>query len=320
MNTCKVSAKSVDASSSLSHWGLDFSQSYTAPTTRTGTLAERWDALKEASMGKDDALELKHRVIDKAREQVTAGAHYLWSAAGATTGQKDGASYRKDNVLLQPNIPDLTQASNQVLPKGPPFAPALFSAWADTSDQEQVACTGRAGLAPVQQLPLALDLDVHIALRLPLKKLTAEQIDEFKNNANHVDQFRWPRPITPRNRIPGDVSTIWGESCIGVRHFDCIGLVNFCFSWALNRTWQYGVDNFALPEYAKKAGFTQVDLTKASPGDIVTIDREHIGIVTFEGTAIESRDALTGVVENALDNKYWKQCYRLPAGEWKSGP
>jgi hypothetical protein len=262
---------------------------------------------------------LKQLVVKTAREQVTSGAHYLWSTAGNTPGQKDGAKYRPGAAMLHPDVPDLNQPSSQPIPKAP-FSPMAFAAWADTGDGKLV-CAGKLLTPDVASRPLALGIPVHDALKLTLKTIKPDQIDELKKNSAHPEQFRWPRQnSTLDHPPPADAATIWGDSCIGKRHFDCIGLVNYCMSLALHKIWQYGVENFANPDYAKKAGFTQIDFTQAQACDIVTIDKFHIGIVAFEGTVIEAKDINEGVVENKLDAKYWKQCYRIPAGEWKPGP
>ena len=55
----------------------------------------------------DEIESKKQQVIDTAREQVDAGAHYLWSTAGNTPGNKDGAWYRPLKAQLHPNLPDL---------------------------------------------------------------------------------------------------------------------------------------------------------------------------------------------------------------------
>jgi hypothetical protein len=112
-------------------------------------------------------------------------------------------------------------------------------------------------------------------------------------------------------------STLWGESCIDVRHFDCIGLVNFCFSAILNTVWQYGITSFTEAEHAKAAGFTLVPISNAQTCDIVTVGSEHIGIVTNLKTAIEAMDTANGVVERALTAGHWTQCWRVPASTWK---
>jgi cell wall-associated NlpC family hydrolase len=262
-----------------------------------------------------EGLEVKQLLIDKAREQVTNGAHYLWGTAGATPGGKDGASYRPGDVNLQKNVPDLDQDGTQTLGKGPPYSPTLYSAWAQ-SGKTQYVCTGRAIIDSVAKLPFAVaNLKLADALRLSMKKLTPAQIDELKKNSGSRDSYRWPRQVSPLNVEPGDISTVWGESCVGKRHFDCIGLINYLFSNALNRQWAHSIGDFTGGSLG-----TSVSITKAEAGDILTIDSEHIGIVTFKGTAIDAREPNQGVVENPVSSTKWTNCYRLPASEWKPGP
>src|SRR6266480_3895290 len=99
----------------------------------------------------------KQQVIDTAREQVDAGAHYLWSTAGNTPGNKDGAWYRPQKAELHPNVPDLDEFNddnrNRAAGKYNLHAPMLFTAYADTSDFGLLACGGRAG---VFTAPLAI--------------------------------------------------------------------------------------------------------------------------------------------------------------------
>ncbi|SRR6266480_3469132 len=85
----------------------------------------------------------KQQVIDTAREQVDAGAHYLWSAAGNTPGNKDGAWYRPLKAQLHPNLPDLDnlgQDRNRAASKFNVHVPMLFAAFTDTSDYGLLAC------------------------------------------------------------------------------------------------------------------------------------------------------------------------------------
>jgi hypothetical protein len=55
---------------------------------------------------------------------------------------------------------------------------------------------------------------------------------------------------------------ILGERCIGHRHFDCIGFVNFCVSQVLNPKW-----NRSFLQY--KRDFDPIALSDLQPGDIV---------------------------------------------------
>jgi len=105
---------------------------------------------------------------------------------------------------------------------------------------------------------------------------------------------------------------------MGVRHFDCIGLVNFCYSAAAKTKFQYGVLNFVTDDSAAKAGYVKLERTKVRPGDIVTIGSEHIGIVTEKSTAIEANSTGIGVVERPLSQGTWTGFWYVPESMYKS--
>ena len=96
------------------------------------------------SAGTPDPDALKILAISYAREQVKAGAHYLWGGAGNTPGNSDGAPYRTSYTKLHDNVPDLTTAALENHRKEAPYTPMLFAAYANTSDQGVLACSGRA--------------------------------------------------------------------------------------------------------------------------------------------------------------------------------
>lgn len=257
-------------------------------------------------------------IINEARTHAEDGAHYLWGGAGNTPGESDGAAYRPKYTLLHANTPDLVEVAAPPSRRAP-FVPTLFAAWAATFDQGNLACSGRA--AVVGNLPFALDgIALKDALLMKLKDLKPEQIEEFRKNRGFSWKFRWPRPNGRLETSSGTTSTTWGECCIGRRHFDCIGFVNYCFSKVLNRVWHYGIDNFTKPEYAKSSGFLPVTpISSAKPGDILTNLSVHIGIVTEKGTTIEAKDPAHGVIELPVSKGPWTNCWRVPDGGLRQG-
>jgi hypothetical protein len=177
-----------------------------------------------------------------------------------------------------------------------------------------LACTGRAAHPDLKDWPLPLGSDFKKAFAFKLKDLTDDDIETLTNNLQVSDSVRWPRPNANLDNNDSTHSTVWGESCVDKRHFDCIGLVNWCLSTVLQHEFTFGINTFISGH-----GGTEVPLKQAQPCDIVTIGSQHIGIVTFDGSAIEAKDATSGVVKSPLDAKYWKQCYRLPASTWRFG-
>jgi hypothetical protein len=260
---------------------------------------------------------LKQLVIKTAREQAEAGAHYLWGAAGNTPGQSDGASYRPAHAKLHANVPDVLGAGGT--PAYKVNAPVLFAAYVNSSDQGDLPCAGRP-VTFTNELGLKLELKKGAggAFDLKLKDLTDEQKEELKTKASTPDSYRWPRPNDLILNNNQHFSTVWGESCLKKRHFDCIGFVNWCFSTALQKLVHYGIENFTDTTKTKYIG-KEIPVKSAQLGDIVTIGAVHIGIVSDRGTAIEAKDKLYGVVEHPLEASKWTQCFRLHNTIWNLG-
>ncbi len=259
---------------------------------------------------------LKLQVIAEARTHVTAGAHYLWSAAGNTPGKADGAPFRPGRAKLHANVPDPQNPKpNHSRPTGPPFTPTLFAAYA-VSERGTLVCAGRA----IVTLTLAVSLDPPKALDLKLRDLTPDHLAELKKHVDSPSSYRWPRPNGPLGNAAAHHSTAWGESCVDKRHFDCIGLINYCLSKVLQRTVQYAITSFTGdPTRGQQPLFKEVPLRSAQLCDIVTRGTSHIGLVTERGTVIEAKDIVHGVVESDLHAGPWKQCFRFPDRDWRIG-
>lgn len=263
-----------------------------------------------------DSLAMRLLVIEEARKQTQMGAHYMWGGAGNTPGQSDGAWYRSDHVKLHENVPNLDDPDQK--PAGDStriHVPTLFAAYVNSSDQGVLACAGRAA-----QYTGDMPTSVPARFDLKLKNLTPDQIEELAQKSENLDTYRWPRPNGNLYTNDASHSTVWGESCIGKRHFDCIGFVNWCLSTTLQKHVQYGIPNFTGdPAKGVKASFKEVAFSQMRPCDIVTIGAEHIGIVSELRTVIEAKDSANGVVESGFGSSRWKQCFRLEENMWNFG-
>lgn len=265
----------------------------------------------------DGDIELKKfRLIKMARLQAEFGAHYLWSTAGNKPGNNDGAWYRPGKAQLHPNVPDLGESNDKnryaAAAKYNVHTPMIFTAYADTSDFGLLACGGRAGMITAPLALADMNSNIHKALSLKWKSLTDDQVKELKQNAGDPFSYRWPRPNSSLSNNSTTNSTLWGESCVGSRHFDCIGFINWCLSETLGKPIQYGIPNFL----AKSVG-TPIPVAKAEMCDIVTIGAQHIGWVAENKTVIEAKDVVSGVVEGPIGDSPWTACFRLPSSMWK---
>jgi hypothetical protein len=96
-------------------------------------------------------------------------------------------------------------------------------------------------------------------------------------------------PEFPR-RINADGAVHLGESCVGVRHYDCIGFVNFVLSKVLRPRWKNDMayytnkdnkDLFRVRDLSSAADKAAL-VSMAEEGDLVakSPDNPHIGICT----------------------------------------
>jgi cell wall-associated NlpC family hydrolase len=224
-----------------------------------------------------DTLPIRQRAVALARDQV--GCHYVWGGAGNMPDQSNGAYYRTSAVHMHPD--DLGPGRRGYEPAR--RQPILYAAWCRV-DGDKV-CAGRSALPAVQVMP-----------------------DGTKLNASPInpDAYRWPRPSGTIN----GTQVVYGECCIGIRHFDCIGLINWVVSSVAKPT-HHGIATIINAT-------TAVDFSQVQAGDILTINQTHIGIATGAGTVVQAQGTATGVVETALPRNGggWTRCGRPSVSLW----
>ncbi len=133
---------------------------------------------------------------------------------------------------------------------------------------------------------------------------------QAKADAGQTDQTTWPGAagnLFPRKyHFRGDPAAggavVWGESCVGVRHFDCIGLVNYCYA----KHWYKGafgldIKFFRNPQCGAVAMTGSTDLMDADilikPGDV------HIGMLYRNGQAwsvVQAESTENGLTDTAV--------------------
>ena len=101
-----------------------------------------------------------------------------------------------------------------------------------------------------------------------------------------------------------------GESCVGVRHFDCVGLVNYCYArhWA-NPKIPFGMDIKDFRE--AKAGTTPVtNKNDRMDADILIVrPSKHIGMLYRNGDnwfVVQATDTIYGLSDDSpFDPDKW---------------
>jgi hypothetical protein len=77
----------------------------------------------------------------------------------------------------------------------------------------------------------------------------ADYANPASRDASIREVLLWPRP----DNTAGSSRMIWGENCEGVRHFDCVGFVNWCYWKALGSN---NVFNFPMADHWDSSSFS----------------------------------------------------------------
>lgn len=231
------------------------------------------------------------------------GSHYLWGSAGAKPTKQDGAFYRRGSVELAADA-----SSNE--------EPSVFAATCDVDGH--FVCAGN-----FQQFTKDTGGGYTTATDIEL----TDYLDMLRKDPDHAHWYPYKGRFTPRvmkgtnfdpktdnNRI------VWGEDCRGVRHFDCVGFVNFVLNVTTGQQWTFNISQYG----AAMTSATSVPLdSPPEDGDILVNGTEHIAFLCADGQVLQAQDHATSVHANETysakkdkDGKIkskWSGRFRVPA-------
>jgi cell wall-associated NlpC family hydrolase len=230
-----------------------------------------WDWVELTFMAQSAYLaEQRRAVVAEAQRHV--GAHYVWGAAGATPGGQDGMPARAGAVL---RVPDRLDARN----------PCLRAASCSVDGLH--VCAGRFQTVGGRVLQPG-----DAALTRYLDSLRGKPAEQWQP-MNGL----WPRMMEGK-KVTRQI--VLGESCIGVRHFDCVGFINYCLSVVLRRSVQNSIEGWINNSPEVRDGSDQ-------PGDILTVGTHHIGFAMGDGRVIHASETARGVVIDSLAGRTWRR-------------
>lgn len=216
---------------------------------------------------------LRSRIRSLAVGQV--GAHYVWGGYGNTPGSSPDANTFPGGFGQRVHL-----WANDPAPNAEDHGrsqPIMNAAYTNITGTVHV-CGGR--YRRVNGIQADLTSEASAALR---------------------EVYLWPRP---NDRIDSH-QVVWGESCVGVRHFDCIGFVNWVLWKVLGRPVQ-----FSIEQWRQDSRTTQVAINAASltEGDLLFAahaggegnNQNHIGIYVGGGRVVHARSYTIGVEETPL--------------------
>ena len=229
--------------------------------------------------------ELGQQVIAIARGLV--GSHYINGAYGATPGSNDGCPCRSGGI-------DLIADENHLKPQVNANKTANLAVNAATmSIKTYCVCAGNYAKFPGGRETTATAPDL-IAY---LDSLKGKPSSSWQNYAG---SFTPRRTFGPgQNGGDGGGRLVWGQSCKGIRHFDCVGFISYCYWKASGAVVQLDISAWRTPGGGKQVfDFTVKDGPRPSAlmdGDILIKADHHIGYVSAAGTIIEAQDSHLGV-------------------------
>jgi cell wall-associated NlpC family hydrolase len=143
------------------------------------------------------------------------------------------------------------------------------------TDEETYLFTVSLG-GHTQQYVCAGRCDHHDVRRLPSRR-TLEQATQAA--ANGGAGFRWARYYRDGDTVnPSTPGLVFGESCVGKRHFDCAGFVRFCFRQVLNVPIRRMRDT-ATSVWRRTGNNNSLANVDIYPGDIL-YGHGHVGLAT----------------------------------------
>ncbi len=261
--------------------------------------------------------EFGSKVIAVARGLI--GSHYINGAYGATPGQDDGCPCRPGGIKLVADPSRLDPAKAASANKNL----AVFAA--ELTIKQYCVCAGNYATFPGGREASPTDGDLVAYLASLKGKPPATW-------PNYYTDFTPRRAFGP-GQGGGDQGgkLVWGQSCKGIRHFDCVGFISYCYWKATGRVVQLDISAWRKPNMAGtvfdlKAGQRPAGLMDA---DILVKADHHIGYVDANGTIFEAQDTHLGVRSSAgfslAAPGTWTHLVRLPnpvavpALEWPLG-
>jgi cell wall-associated NlpC family hydrolase len=280
------------------------------------------------------------------------GSHYLWGTAGAVPdigGGNPGTNKEYGVNLVKsgdPNRQICTSLATDRKTNGAdpgrkindPANPAVLTAYS-TSSGFYYVCAGRYD-SSIPENTFSGGRIVNPNNPAELKELT-----DYLSTVTGATGPLYLNKFTPRMIIGlgggGDVDEngliVWAEPCNGVRHFDCIGFVNYCYQQVVPNSpypWSFTIRGWCRLGDGDKPPTANAPTTDVSgqtllAGDILAkSDFSHIALYAGDGdgsagnpgTIVHAWHATAGVVQSAYNPGAWAYWNRLPDSYMKEPP
>ena len=215
----------------------------------------------------ESMLEIRKSIVDMALGFVD-DAHYLWGTAGNEPGVSNGNPGGGKHGAAQMRKYSLDQtatARDSVL--------AVCTAYCTIGGYS--TCAGRSdrtGVGP------ATPPDLDAFLKSCNDAIAKGKTDQTTWTGAGIQKDLFPRKYYWQGVLQENGRVVWGESCDEVRHFDCVGLVNYCYAQHWYQP-NFGLDIAAFRN--ENQGATQItDAKDLMDADIlIKPGNGHIGML-----------------------------------------
>ena len=232
---------------------------------------------------------LRNRLVFAAANQARIGSHYLKGGYGHIFN----AQRQLVSGSCVTGHTDISFGCMEAPHTSSGGKPICFAAESNRPNIGPRVCAGRCRHPSVggrQVAPRTQDAD-------------AAAVISIANSCRNPQSYLWPRPANHEH----STDTVNGECCIGVRHFDCIGFVNWCFWSAVNQTRTVSYD---IRQWQQaNAGVQMLPIGQVQPGDILFgyngNTNEHIGIAVSTTEVAHSAGWFEGVVQELIRRRNW---------------
>jgi hypothetical protein len=245
--------------------------------------------------------EIRKSIVTLARSFVST-AHYLWGTAGNEPGKGNGnpGGGKQMAAKMRDYSLDPKEAAREKVLAVRTAVQPVFDGYN--------TCAGRSGL--YKDAP---DLDAFVkACQDAIAKGTT---DQTKWDGAGPRKTLFPRKYYFRGNIQNSGAVVWGDSCDGVPHFDCVGLVNYCYA----KHWYQSNFGLGISAYRNaNQGTAPVDNDKdLMDGDILIKSGDgHIGMLYDGGSGwfvVQAVGTATGLTETSRFNSSDWDRYRMNA-------
>jgi hypothetical protein len=234
-------------------------------------------------------------------------AHYLWGTAGNHPGMPDGNPGGGKHGAAQMRKYSLD-------PKATARDSVLAVCTACSFVDNYSSCAGRSERTGVGAAsPPDLDAYLKSCQDAIAKGVTGQT--QWPGAGPQKDLY--PRKYYWRGMLQEAGKVVWGESCDNVRHFDCVGLVNYCYAQHWYQA-NFGLDIAAYRN--ENQGTSEVrDSKDLMDADIlIKSSNNHIAMLYYDDTAndwyvVQATGTTKGLTDDEKYNPALWDRYRMNA-------